>query len=215
MKKLPSFRFAIEVLLVTNIWIFFYNTLLSLLNSRFPPKISETFYITGAAPEPFEIPLYLGLTFLFVILIFLLYRWIFKTPSQAVNTRVSYLSFSYIFEAAVFLLLLSIFIVNIGAYPLRGDPDPYPPRTDTSFYQIGFVLYVVTVAFLTAQLTIIKRMIDRLGHYANLIMAFLVIAVIALLIFEPNFPISGMDYSFFSGPICEVAHGRTIITEIP
>ena len=215
MKKLPSFRFAIEVLLVTNIWIFFYNTLLSLLNSRFPPKISETFYITGAAPEPFEIPLYLGLTFLFVILIFLLYRWIFKTPSQAVNTRVSYLSFSYILEAAVFLLLLSIFIVNIGAYPLRGDPDPYPPRTDTSFYQIGFVLYVVTVAFLTAQLTIIKRMIDRLGHYANLIMAFLVIAVIALLIFEPNFPISGMDYSFFSGPIWEVAHGRTIITEIP
>lgn len=215
MKRLPSFRFAIEVLLVTNIWIFFYNSLLSFLNSRFPPKISEIFYITGAAPEPFEIPLYLGLTFLFVILIFLLHRWIFKAPPQAAKTRASDLSFSYILEAVVFLLLFSIFIINIGEYPLRGNPDPYLPRTNTSFYQVSFVLYVVTVAFLTAQLTIIKRMIDKLGHYAYLITAFLVVIIIALFIFEPNFPISGMDYSFFSGPIWEVTHGRTIITETP
>src|SRR3989344_5896394 len=124
MKKLPSLRFAIEVLLVTNIWIFSYNTLLSLLNSRFPPKISETFYITGAAPEPFEIPLYLGLTFLFGILIFLLHRWIFKAPLQGAKPRAPVLSFSYILEVAVFLLMFSVFIINIGEYPLRGSSDP-------------------------------------------------------------------------------------------
>lgn len=215
MKKYPSFRFVIEVLLVTNIWIFFYNSLLSLLNSRFPPKISETFYITGAAPEPFEIPLYIGLSFLFVIFIFLLYRYILKTRSQAINNRTPNSNYSCILKVVVFLLLFSIFIVNIGEYPLRGNPDPYPPQTNTSIYQIAFVLYVVTVVFLTAQLTIIKRMIVKLGQQANLVMSLLVLIIIALFIFEPNFPISGMDYSFFSGPIWEVVHGRTIITETP
>jgi hypothetical protein len=45
---------------------------------------------------------------------------------------------------------------------------------------------------------------------------FLVIGlIIALFIFEPRFPVSPLEYSFFFGPIWEIVKGKTIFTDFP
>lgn len=200
--------YIIAVFLAADFWVFLYTRLLSLLNKLYPAKLTETFYIPGAYPESFEIPLYLGLTFAFVFILYFI--CIIDNNGNLLKTHIS-----ASIKLAVILILVYIFITNLGFYPLKGDADPYPPRADSSFYTLSFVIYVSVIAFVTLQLAILQRFFKSLGKIGPLISFGLVITIIAVFLFEPHFPISGMDYSFFSGPIWEVSQGRTILTDTP
>ncbi len=58
-----------HVLFFTNLWIISFNHILLFLNYYFPPVVKEQFYRPAAAwPEPFEMPIYLVLTVIFVLI---------------------------------------------------------------------------------------------------------------------------------------------------
>ena len=66
-----------EALLLTNLFVFTYKILLKLLNRFYPSVVNPNFFSKELfAPEPFEIPLYLGLSFVWVMTIFILNKLI-------------------------------------------------------------------------------------------------------------------------------------------
>ena len=106
--------FANQALFLTNLFVFTYKILLKLLNRWSPPVENPDFFSRELfAPEPFEIPLYLILSIIFVIIIlsksldFLTLR---TSPKRGI----------------FFLALLLSFYLNIGSYPMKNKP--HPPR---------------------------------------------------------------------------------------
>ena len=63
------------------------------------------------------------------------------------------------------------------------------------------------------EIFIFSKILKRFNFF-YLISAVLV-GLLTLVTFEPKLPISGHDYSFFLGPIWELANGKTIYTEVP
>src|SRR3990167_5444206 len=106
-------RLANQALLLTNLFVFTYKILLKLLNSWFPPVVNLNFLWKELfAPEPFEIPLYLLLSFIFVFIIFLIFRWRIIKNQLLTSNFLGWI---------VFLFLFLIFLLNIGGYPLKND----------------------------------------------------------------------------------------------
>ena len=87
-------------LFLTNLFVFTYKILLKLLNRWFPPIQDPNFIAKKLlSPEPYEIPLYLGLTFIFVIVIL----FISKRKNRIIPT-------SNFFNLAIFVFLLVVFL---------------------------------------------------------------------------------------------------------
>ena len=100
------------ILIVSNIWIILYTSLLDYLNFKFPAVVKTAFYRPEAVfPEPFEIRLYLILTFIFTFVIWLGLKYL-----QRINWRINPL-----LNTALFIFLTILFIRKIGQYPLAGD----------------------------------------------------------------------------------------------
>src|SRR3990167_11094603 len=75
---------SIKALFFTNTWVILYTNLLRLLNAKFPQQINPSGVWAASSPEPFEIPLYIGLTALFVLLTWITDR--IKLPKLCLNT---------------------------------------------------------------------------------------------------------------------------------
>ena len=186
--------FLIESLFFANIWIYLYNFLVQHLRLIYPPLPKDNFLILGVAPEPFEIPLYLILTFAVVLVIY-----IFHLKIKAGATKIKPLVKKIIFIFSTF-----IFLKNLGAYPLQ--------EISLSTANLVFLaFYLMLLIFLITESAIIERLNFK---FNRLMVYFLVALLIALLTFPPRFTISGVDYSYFFGPIWEVAHGKTIYNEV-
>ncbi|MBI2641195.1 hypothetical protein HYW87_01200, partial [Candidatus Roizmanbacteria bacterium] len=187
--------FAIEVLFWTTAWIFVYTQSVIHLRFIFPPKPNDNFLILGVYPEPFEIPLYLVLTFLFIYLIYALRPritdFIMKIPK----------SIQYV----LFILLAVLFLQNLGEFPLQ------TPLSEKSLF-IPLV-YLFTSCFFIFEMLILEHshLKDKLK---NIWIYSIVFCLIAIFTFPPRFVISGVDYSYFYGPIWEITQGKTIFTEI-
>ena len=201
-KKLrPRVTFLVEVFLYTNVWIFLYTKLLVFFRALPLQKGSETFLIQEVSPEPFEIPLYIFLTLGLACCIFLFHRFV----AHRLNTPIFWL-------ISLCLVLFILFAFQLGAYPLHGDSLPYLPREDKTFYFIRIFIYLVGVTLVVSQLSLFGSSV-RTSLQRN-ILYFFAILLTAFFIFEPQFPISGQDYAHFYGPIWEVAHGKTIFTQM-
>lgn len=210
-----SINFLIDVLFVTNIYVFLYNLVLSALNLLYQPVLHIAFYDGQASPEPFEIPLYLGLTFAIVLTLYFFHHYFLKKFS--VPTALFTLINPKIKKGGLILilfLLLFLLYSTLGLYPFKGEPSQYPMRTDNNFSLIFFIAYVALISFITFQLTFLNQMLkkNRKTFFIGLV---IIVAVIAIFIFQPGFPVNGYDYSFFYGPIWEIAHGKTILTDVP
>ena len=196
--------FFIEVLFVTNFWVLLYNNILRWLDIRFPTKVPLEFIRSGAVPEPFEITLYLFLSLAAVVILYLVHS---RFPI-AVNPRSSFLKI-------IILVLLSIlFLKNIGNYPMARDHYPYSLRNQLT-YSLYFLFYVGINTLLLLEFTFLFNLSKRSKKIFIFLLIGLLIFVIAIFTFEPHFPMVGHDYSYFLGPIWEVAHGKTIYTQIP
>lgn len=195
----------IELLFFTNAWVFVYARLLDLLNARFPTHVTEFFYRpTLANPEPYEIPLYLGLAAFFILSIWAYYNFVKK--------RIK-LTIPFIFKSPLLLVLVYFFYISLGGYPLGQQIDPYPIRTDTSIYTIGFFIYIFFIATVIFELFFLNKIL--VGKKSLRFILFgLIAAIIALVTFEAKFPIAGLDYPFFYGPILEIMAGKTIFTQV-
>ena len=192
-------------LFITNLWIILYNALLGYLNFLRPPVVQDKLYRpAGAFPEPFDLPLYFILTFIFVLVIVAIQKLARHFP---VIKRLKINLF-------IFLFLLLVFISHLGSYPLAGQFYPFTPRQNQSFYDIRIILYLVTVALIIAETTIVFKLFKN-ASVASILLYVWIFFLIGFFVFEAGFPIRPHDYSFFLGPLWEIIKGKTIFTDIP
>jgi len=185
--------FANQALFLTNLFVFTYKILLKLLNRWSPPVENPDFFSRELfAPEPFEIPLYLILSIIFVIIIlsksldFLTLR---TSPKRGI----------------FFLALLLSFYLNIGSYPMKNNVQFIENLVDPTTSVFILAVYLTTITIIIAAAYWLRR--------RWIFLLSLILIVIALFTFEPGFPSSAHDTSFFLGPIFEIAHGKTIFSE--
>ncbi len=226
MKTLNRFiNFSLFVLAVTNLWIILFTSILTQLSFLHPPVVKEALLRNIAFPNPAKIPLYLVLTVIFVFL-----YWCFNIKSSKIpvlNDLGSRLdrgthwsekhgveNFMILVKLIIFLLLLFLFLTKLGLYPMTGEFFPYSLRPDTSIYFLVISLYLLFIALVIIQSAVLFRLLGQKKLFLPLFLGFLILLV-AFLTFEARFPISGLDYAFFIGPIQEIAKGKTIYTDVP
>lgn len=203
--------FALTSLLLTNIWVIIYTNLLSVLNYVLPVSITQHFYRLGEAfPEKFEIPLYLLLTLLFVIIMWIFYKNSPKIQKLFAESQDYFGKSTLFLNFLVLVFLLLLFLTKLGLFPLSHETYPYQFRPDKSLYALATVMYLSILIMTILESVILFRFSKRL-----LVSYLFVTICIAVLIFEPRFPISPLDYAFFYGPIWEISKGKTIFTDIP
>lgn len=214
--------FANEALFFTNIWVFLYTNLLSFLNKRLPPiPIQEKFIRPDYKPEPYEIPLFLLLSIVFTLIIFLYYRYVKKYFSHKIAITLPY-KYSVLIKSLVFIALGKLLFDNLGRYPLAHDLFPYslglypyPDIKETPVtYHIYLFFYLASIAFIIVQTAILNPILKQSKKLFVIFMIFL-LGILSLVMFEPQFPSVGHDYTFIIGPIWEIAHGKTIFTPNP
>lgn len=205
MRKFLNFNFknTIELLFFVNLWVNIYTFSLTTLNFLFPAKIplpypNGIFLSDDVAPEPFEIPLYLITTTFIILLIYLYYkRNVFRNfYARFINSRRK--------EISIFIFLLVIFIIRLG----------FPPTDNFNIKSILVVAsYLVFLIF--SGVILFMSQIFTNGRFKKILGYFLVLVFVSVVTFEPRFPIAGDNYSYFIGPILEIAHGKTIYTQVP
>lgn len=184
--------FANETLLLTNLFLQVYKILLEFLNFFFPPGLNPNFFSKKwFSPEPFEIPLYLILSIIWVIIIF---TRSFTFMTGRTNRQ----------RWIIFFALLLPFFLNIGSYPLKNNLPFIKPPVDS----ISLILIVAAYIFTIITVVIIAYRL----RFRPLLLTLLILITIALFTFEPGFPLSTHDFSYFLGPIYEVAHAKTIFS---
>lgn len=196
------FGLIIEILFVTDIWIFIYTTFLIIQRLFVIPNPSTDFLMLGVYPEPLEIPLYLGLTTILVFGIFYFHKYAKRLTSPS----------NLFIKIPSFIILLSYFLLSLGSYPLKGEVAPYLNFESAAFTNLGVLIYFIFVIFVLLEICIINKMVSH--KYKKIVIFIITTLIIALLTFSPRFPISGIDYSLFYGPIWEIAHGNTIFTQV-
>lgn len=201
---LSHVNYLIITLLTTNIWIISYRFILNYLNQIFPINPNPSFLLSGVAPEPFEIPLYIILSFIAVLLIYVLTRKIILRINLS------------LWQKRLLLILISyLFISQLGYYPLS-ESGQTPPYITPFLKNLAIPVamgYVLLILFFISLIT--NFYIRRKKSRSNLLLYLIVILAIALLTYEPGFPISWHDYAYYFGPILEIAKGKTIFTQIP
>ncbi|OGK17072.1 hypothetical protein A2774_05105 [Candidatus Roizmanbacteria bacterium RIFCSPHIGHO2_01_FULL_39_12c] len=206
-----------EVLFFTVTWILVYTNTIDYLRFTYHPEIKEIIYQSPLAnPEPYEIPLYLLLTLVFIFLI-----WLYS--SHLKNLQKIWLNTPLLIKILSFIILLATFFSKLGSFPLLGDfgyslqqGHLYPNRllADKSLYMIIFVLVIGFMLFITIQSALLSKILkDKQLLFWIINFAALIIAAIAT--FEPGFPLAYLDSSFFFGPVWEITNGKTIFTDIP
>lgn len=196
--------FANLSLLTTNIWIILYTSLIDFLNFKFPARTDEIFYRPGAAfKEPFEMLLYILITFLFVLAIWLFRKKIIEIQSTLPNSL-----------NALFLpLLFVIFITKLGGFPLANQIFPYSLRPNGVIYSIIALSYLITITLIITQSAIIERFAKNKKIF-SIFFSISIIFIIAAFTFEPRFPISAHEYGYFFAPVWDVVSGKTLFTDI-
>lgn len=199
-------NFLVETLFFTNTWIYLYIFILQNLRLIFTPKPNDNFLILGVMPEPFEISLYLLLTFLAVAVIFIFQRQI-KNAILTIPTLAKYI---------VFIILGLLFLRNLGNYPLKGELFSYPIKQS---YFLNHSLLIFFLAFIAIDIILIEAMLLREFFenkpFRKLLLYISILTVIFIVTFPGRFPISGVDYSYFLGPLWEIVHGKTLYTQSP
>ena len=189
-----------HVLFFTNLWIISFNHILLFLNYYFPPVVKEQFYRPAAAwPEPFEMPIYLVLTVIFVLIMWVSNKLKLNFP------------FPFLLRFIFLCFLLALFISMLGKYPMVLEYYPYQPRVDKSIYTFALVAYLIFIIFLITESFVLEKILRKKLRF---LLYGIIIFVIALLTFEPRFPFSAHEYGYFIGPIWEVVKGKTLFTDV-
>ena len=188
-------NFALTSLVLTDLWLVAYTKILPFLNSRYPQKVNEAFLWIQPSPEPFEIPVYLVLTIL-IVLVFLLTKKLLNRLEQI----------SIHFKVLLTVFLSTIFFSYLGPYPEALQISPYLPRDNPSFYSFTLIGYF---AFILIGILLVK-----LFKKNKILMSIFLVLLIAFVTFDARFPMTGHDYEHFLGPAWEVLQGRTVYTDV-
>lgn len=214
--------FINQTLFLINLFVFTYKFLIKVLNRWFPPYQDPNFFAKELfSPEPYEIPLYLGLTFIWVVSIYFGPK-IFKVLAGGSIRRVpqarrifpAFRWFEHLREGksrrnlpiqiVIFIFLLGIFFINIGVYPLQDNTQYIQSPVDSISSNFIFTAYLSLITLIILAAHIFKK--------SKIIIIPLILVTITLFTFEPRFPLSSHDVTYFLGPIYEISHGKTIFT---
>ncbi len=193
---------ALESLIWTNIWIFLYTKVLFILNTLFPSHIDRSFLWVQSEPEPFEISLYIIISLIVLLMIYISHKLVKNIPKISLKIKIP-----------IFIILSLLFLFSLGAYPQALQFDPYLPRPDQSIYTKISLLYVFAVFIFISVVTAISKFIKNNRLSTVLIYGFVII-IISLVTFDARFPMAGHDYEYFIGPATEVINGKTIYTDV-
>lgn len=204
--------FSIKTLFLTDIFIFSYSFILRILNVRFPPAAPTGFIRPETFPEPYEIPLYLLLLFICVGFLWL------QNQFPNLFTKLTSKPFPlnplplFILKIVVFFGLASAFLFMLQAYPMAHNIYPFADQENPEvyfLYRFLFLAFVIMTLFESA-------LIDRLLKWEKKRFIFYgcVVLFIAIVTFEPRFPMLTHDYSYFFGPVWEIVQGKTIYTDV-
>lgn len=203
--------FFIETLFFTDLWIFLYIRIIPFLNRHFPPILPSNFIRAEVAPEPFEIPIYLLLASMMVLLISLYYKVLKSFINKSLRTK--NIIFISIVKIVIFVTLFVFFIQSLGQYPMAHNIYPYQQIASLDAYHATFFIYLTCMIVILIE-TILLEKILKIKKWFFLLFSLFVLLLLAILLFEPRFPTYGLDYSYFIGPIWEIAHGKTIFTQV-
>lgn len=195
--------FVIESLLFSLVWIYSFTAIIANLRLAFPPQPPDGYLTPGVTPEPFEIPLYIILTFLIAGAIYL-----FHTQVKRIIQ-----SLPFVLRIFVAIVLIVIFFSNLGMYPLKGDISPYANTDSPHLVVLHLITYLSIIAFFILELVVMEKLI-RMSKLKSAILFFLTIGSIIFLTFPLRLSISTIDYPFFFGPVWEILQGKTIYTEV-
>lgn len=189
--------YAIEVFFVTNVFVFIYNAILMVWRFYYRYPIADQFLMLGVYPEPLEIPLYVIGVFCMVLFIFYLHarKSNYQNPPFALPIKIGVLA-----------VLIFIFLGTLGDYPLSNI------KSHLSISKMFFTYVVLCIAVILEGVLIV-RVLKRKALGTFFIYSFIFFLVL-LFTFPPRFVISGVDYSYFFGPIIEIMYGKTLYTEV-
>lgn len=212
-KKVDSVVFYTNVVLIfTNVWVFLYTSLIDFFNFSFPPHVTETFYREAVSfPEPYEMPLYIMLSFLGVLGLYIFCRIIPFILQKLKQTTAFRNPSIRLINYILFFLLATLFLTKLSAYPLAHEAYPYTIRSNNSFYYLSILFYALTVAVLTFELAVYEKF-ARKNRILSALLFIAVSFIAAIFTFEARFPISPHDYGYFFGPVYEVIQGKTLFT---
>lgn len=184
--------------LLSDIFIFFFNKIINFIDIN---PIGSTELYLGAK---YEIQIYVCLMTLFVLLIFL-YRKL---------SNLSYLKyfqsnnrFKPLIQTAKWLitiLLIIVFVIQLGEFPLR--QDFIVNKIFIFYYFLGILTLISAFSFI--------YFFWNKHSFFKKIFFISIILLIAGITFISKLPIYFHDFSFFLGPILEIAKGKTIFTQI-
>lgn len=213
MKKILNhkiFNLLIEAFFISDLWIFLYNFILNFLNHKFPLKVVTHFVIPGESPEPFEIPLYLTLSCLTAIAIYLFHKKIkyFFSYLARFDRSPIFNLFKLIFSVFLFIL----FVNNLGVYPMGKDIFPLGQAENSSTNLIYLSGYLSLIGLITFE----SGWLRYLVHKKNFFIYFygVLLLIIGFITLRPGFTISWHDYPYIYGPVSEISHGKTIYTQV-
>lgn len=213
---------AAAAFFLTNIWVNVYVGILDFLNFRYRPVITEIIYQNPQAnPEPYEMPLYIGITVCFIVVIWLYYLFVQKKVSSANATFTS----NPLFKMCVvifFIFFAFAFINKIGPYPLQNELGfflshgylyPYQPISQ-DIYLIVYLLFVGFAGLVVMFSKLLQQMIKN-NSLKMFLYCVLVCFIVLFITFDARFAHAMLDASFFYGPAWEVSAGKTLFTHVP
>lgn len=213
MKIYYLFDFLIEALFLTNVWLIVYIKSIDYLNFKFPAPVVSTLGNPMANPEAFEVPLYILLSILFVIVIWLRHNY-FPKLFQTVSIFKFQTLHHPIIKFSLFFLLLFLWLKKLGVYPLAGDPYPYTVSANKLPIKLELIIYLGLIVFLILQTAILQKILKKKSLFIILVYG-LIIFISALITFEPRFRLSPLDAAFFYAPAWEMVNAKALFTDVP
>lgn len=197
-------NFFLPVIFFTDAFIFLFNWIIKFLNSNYPLPIDGAAFLyrdKGYLNPEYEIPVYLALILLFIFLLLIYHKFSDTDYFKKEKKRSQFIT---TIKGLVTFFLIIYFLNQLGPYPLQ----------QAMIANDNFIkFYLATVMVLIGGFGLIYRFWKKQLFFIGLFLIS-VLLLIAKLTFISKLPIYFHDFSFFLGPIIEIAKGKTLFTQV-
>jgi len=200
----PLINLVLPCLIVTDLFIAFFYQVLDFMNHYYPKPIMVNL-LAAVDVQSLLRPEYDISIFLLTLFLLLFFFWQGKNISQTKIVNQLRKKKINIFIKLILIVPLSLYFINkLGLFPLSEGQQV------NNSYALPYLLVITALLIIFGGLFWIARK----NRTLKVVMMIILVPTIAILTFVPKFPIFPQDYAFFSGPIMEIAHGKTIYSQI-
>lgn len=201
-KQLLNFIFP--CLIVTDLFIVFFYQALNFMNNNFPKPIMANLLFT-VDERPLLKPEYDISIYLVTLFLLMFFFWLVKKISQTnLFNQLKKKKFNTFIKLILIVPLGLYFISKLGPFPLSEG------QQINNSYSFPYLLVITWLLLFFGGLFWLVRK----NRTFKVVLMIILVIVIAFLTFAAKFPIYYHEYAFFTGPILEIAHGKTIYSQI-